>query len=102
MELNPVYVIEFDLMCNKTKLDIHPKPRYRIYVDDDLMAERDYVWDNATEFVRERCEVRLEKGEHKVKIEDLDSKGTAIYSFANTTVDKQPLAIDNAGKFEIS
>jgi len=99
--MNPIYVIEFDLMCEKTKLDLHPTPTYRIYMDGDLLVERNYLWDNASQYVRERCEVRLPKGEHSVKIVDVDSKNTAQYSLKGCTLDKEPLTISNAGKFEI-
>jgi len=102
MKQDPVYVIEFDLLCEKHKPAEFPTPTYRIYVDNDLMAEQTYIWDNATSYIRLRCEVRLNEGKHQLKIVDLDSKDTAIYSFRNTTIDQQPLAIDDSGNFQIT
>lgn len=102
MHLDPVYVIEFDLLCDKQKPAEHPTPTYRIYVDNDLMAEQTYIWDNAVNYPRLRVEVRLNEGKHQLKIVDLDSKHTAIYSFRNPTIDKQPLAMDEGGNFQIT
>jgi hypothetical protein len=102
MELNPIYVIEFDLKCQKHKPADHPTPTFRIYIDTDLMAEQMYTWDGASNYVRLRCEVRLGKGKHKLKIVDLDSKNTAIYTFDNAEIDKQPFQIDEAGNFQIT
>lgn len=102
MKLDPVYVIEVDLLCDKQKPAEHPTPTYRIYMDNDMLAEQTYTWDNSSNYIRLRCEVRLDKGKHRLNIVDLTSKGTAIYSFRNPTVDKQPLVMDESGNFQIT
>lgn len=102
MKQDPVHVLEFDLLCEKLKPAEHPTPTYRIYVDNDLMAEQTYIWDNASSYIRLRVEVRLNEGKHQLKIVDLDSKHTAIYSFRNPTIDTQPLTMDDGGNFQIT
>lgn len=42
---------------------------YRLYVDNDLITERTFVWDHTKEFVREKVYIRLEPGDHSVRVE---------------------------------
>jgi hypothetical protein len=50
-------------------------PRYRVYVDDDLLTERDFIWDNQI-YVRENILVNLGSGTHKLRIEQCNSSGS--------------------------
>jgi hypothetical protein len=60
--------ITIDVFCHwlVTKHD------YRIYVDDDLLTERTYLWTNPNEFVREHIVVYLEPGEHTIRLEPVN------------------------------
>jgi hypothetical protein len=49
-------------------------PIYRVYVDDNLLTERDFIWNNS--FIRENIIVNLEPGEHSVKVEQTTPYGT--------------------------
>jgi hypothetical protein len=54
--------------------DITP-PKYRIYVDNDLLTERDFVWGRDT-YICERILVNLEPGTHVLKVEQTNTSGT--------------------------
>lgn len=43
-------------------------PYYRLYCDGDLLTERDFVYDASTKFIRERCVLQLNEGQHKIFI----------------------------------
>jgi len=53
-------------------------PRYRVYVDSDLLTERDFIWNGNDTFVRENLLVELAAGEHSVVIEQIGTAGTII------------------------
>jgi hypothetical protein len=59
--------------------------RYRVYVDEELLTERDFIWDGLEFFIREHILVELEPGPHKLYIEEIPS-GQRI-SIKNVTVD---------------
>lgn len=60
-------------------------PRYRVYVDSDLLTERDFIWPGNQTYIKENIVVTLEPGEHTVKIEQVGSNGTI--TTRNITVD---------------
>lgn len=43
-------------------------PVYRIYVDEELLTERDFVWETTRHYIREHIEVYLDPGWHELKI----------------------------------
>lgn len=51
-------------------------PQYRVYVDSDLLTERDFIWNGNDTFIREYLSVVLEAGEHSVVIEHIGTTGT--------------------------
>lgn len=51
-------------------------PRYRLYVDYDLLTERDFIWSGANQFIRENIIVKLKPGEHKLRVEQVNKNGT--------------------------
>jgi len=69
------------------------QPVYRIYVDDDLMTERTYIWDNKEQYVRENIIVFLDSGLHTFKIEKVSK--TASFFCKNFKVDKVPTSLVN-------
>lgn len=51
-------------------------PRYRIYVDNDLLTERDFIWPGTEQYIREHIIVNLKPGVHSLKIEQINTSGT--------------------------
>lgn len=59
--------ITVEVRClNKAKIP----SSYRIYVDNDLITERTFIWTN--EFIKEHMFVSLGVGEHSVRLEPVD------------------------------
>ena len=55
------------------QIDLHCKgerspPMYRLYVNDELFSERNYIW-QAGEYVRENLILRAPSGNYRVRIE---------------------------------
>lgn len=50
-------------------------PRYRIYVDNDLLTERDFTWPAHEIFIRENIEVNLSFGNHNLRVEQVGTNG---------------------------
>jgi hypothetical protein len=92
--------ISIDLLC-KWREDEDPPPVYRLYVDDDLLTERTYIWRNSDQYIREKIVVYLEPGLHKVKIEPLNPDvNTNKFRITNFVLNKEPYySID--GQFHI-
>jgi hypothetical protein len=44
-------------------------PSYRLYLDDTLMTERTFIWDNTENCIDEEMITDINKGEHHIKIE---------------------------------
>ena len=57
---------------------------YRVYVDDCLLTERDWIWPSYETFIREHIIVDVEPGQHLVRIERC--QGTAEFSVRRFTV----------------
>jgi hypothetical protein len=53
--------------------DVHPL--YRVYVDNDLLTERNFIWPGHEIYVRENIVVDLEPGSHKLRIEQVGNHG---------------------------
>jgi hypothetical protein len=51
------------------------QPRYRVYIDNDLLTERDFVWPAHEIYVEEHIQVRLMPGKHSVRIEQVGTNG---------------------------
>lgn len=52
----------------------HP-PRYRVYVDNDLLTERDFIWPGSQFYIKENIEVELTGGVHTVRVEQVGTGG---------------------------
>ena len=62
------YVIEFYLYCEWEDLP----PTYRVYLNDELMTERTYIWHNDSHVLQERVPVMVEDGTPlNIKIEQV-------------------------------
>lgn len=55
---------------------IDKAPVYRVFVDDDLLTERDFIWPGREIFVCENVIVMLEPGPHELKVEQVSGNGT--------------------------
>jgi hypothetical protein len=51
-------------------VDTFTKPKYRLYIDNDLIVERDFIWSNET-FVKEKVDVTVPKGTHQIRIDPI-------------------------------
>ena len=51
-------------------------PAYRVYVDNDLLTERDFIWPSHEIFIRENIEVDLGAGSHTINIEHINGQGS--------------------------
>lgn len=88
--------VQFDLMCEKSV----DKLGYRVMINDELMTERDYIWDNTVEYVRECVPLQLEKGVHVLRIDNLrPNDGT--FHINNLTVNNEPKTLFNGKEFKI-
>lgn len=67
--------LEIDLFCNIRR----DKVAYRLYVNDELMTERDYIWDNEKEYISENISLNLTKGMHSVIIENINPENGEFY-----------------------
>jgi hypothetical protein len=69
----------------RAKLDwTNTPPRYRVFVDDNLLTERDFIW-GPDIYIRENILVNLEPGEHQLLIDQVNTAGTI--STDHVTVD---------------
>lgn len=46
---------------------------YRLYVDQDLITERSFIWDKTCQFIRENLILNLDEGLHTIRIEPVQS-----------------------------
>jgi hypothetical protein len=50
-------------------------PSYRVYVNNDLLTERDFGWPGHEVFIRENIVVGLKPGVHQLRIEQIGNNG---------------------------
>ena len=72
------------------KVQIHPlqprwidieKPKYRLYIDDDLITERTWIWDMQT-FIEEELLVEISRGiMHTVRLDLIKSNPMHLAQF---------------------
>ena len=77
--------ISVDVYCNQNLIP----NAYRLYIDDDLLTERTYIWNNSEQIVRENIIDYLTPGAHSFHLVPTDPKCHG-FGFRNFTVDKQP------------
>lgn len=59
--------ITVDVWCREG--DELYQPAYRIFVDGDLLAERNYLWTDTNLFIREHIYVDIGPGKHYLKVD---------------------------------
>lgn len=74
-------VITLDVYCDTTQ---HGTPVYRVYVDNDLLTERSWIWPAYEIFIQENLEVDIEPGAHQVRIENCGAE--TVFRPRNLTV----------------
>jgi len=84
--------IAFDLFCDKGH-----NPRYRLYVNDELFTERNYIW-RGTLYLRENLQISAPPGEYTIRLEKVDP---ARLRMRNTAVEYGPAEIINSTTFRI-
>ena len=84
--------VSFDLFCDKGN-----KPRYRLYVNDELFVERTYIWTD-NKYLRENLQIEASSGEYIIRLEKLDKCKMYI---RNTKADYGPVEILNSTTFRI-
>lgn len=77
--------ITADVHCDTTE----NSPAYRVYVDNDLLTERTWIWPPYDQYICEHIEVNLEPGQHQLRIEKCSSHGN--FTVKNFTVNGEPI-----------
>ena len=77
--------------------------RYRVYVDNDLITERNWIWDNNV-FLKESIWVEInDDAEHTIKIEPiLQNPKQAEFAVSRFTVVDRPFTAKQPNHTEIS
>ena len=82
------YVITVDVYAHWS---ITP-PVYRVFVDNELLTERDFIWPGDEIFIKENIIVDLNPGEHQVRVEKVSGFGNI--ETKNVTLDGVPSAAE--------
>lgn len=65
------------------------KPAYRLWLDEHLVNEREFIWSSMTTAIREHISVEVTKGIHELKVENV-GYGAAVFSIDNIVVNGIP------------
>jgi hypothetical protein len=63
-------------------------PAYRLFVDGDLLTERNWAWPAYEVFIRENIEVEVESGSHNIEL--VDCSNNNVFYLQNITVNGLP------------
>lgn len=92
-------IIEVDVLCDWQS----EPPSYRLYIDNELFTERDYIWRNPNQWVREILVAELAPGTHTIKVEPVinqDPQFVHTFILANFSVNNKLQHLEN-GKFTV-
>lgn len=67
-------------------------PKYRIYVDNNLLTERDFIWNGTDTYIEERIIVNLNPGNHNLTVEQINNSGHIHVK--NVTLNDCPSSMD--------
>lgn len=81
--------LTFDVYCHWGEKE----PAYRVYIDNDLITERTFIWPGFQIYIRENIVISAEPGKHHIKVENLNPE-CSKFEIKNVTVDQQPSTID--------
>jgi hypothetical protein len=71
-------------------------PAYRVYIDGDLLTERNWAWPAYEIYIRENLIVNVEAGEHQLDI--VDCSNNNVFYLKNVTVNG---IANNGGVFTV-
>jgi hypothetical protein len=74
---------------------------YRVYIDDDLITERSFIWDKNDNYILEHIFVLLAPGTHRIKVEPVPVKDYNSFRLMHLEFDRKLLEITN-GVFHLS
>ena len=81
-----------DVRCNWEE-SAEP-PKYRCYVNDELFAERTWIWKN--EYLEEHIQIAALPGKYRVHYELVDTKNASISS-TNLRIERGPAIVTRHG-----
>lgn len=73
---------------------------YRIYVDDELLTERTWVWPSYEVYIKENIEVKVYPGRHVVRL--VNCGPTTNFKFKNLTMDEKLIKKNTENASEVS
>lgn len=76
----------------------HREPRYRLYVGNELFAERTWIWNNM--HLEEMLTVRGVAGRYPVRLENVDADHS-VFKLRNLRITAGPGVIANDGSIQI-
>lgn len=76
--------VQFDLYCHWSQKE----PAYRVYVDNDLITERTFIWPGFQNYVRETFAIAVKHGEHQLRVENLNPE-SAKFTVKRVRVDEK-------------
>ena len=72
--------VDVDIWCKYNEAP----PTYRVYLDDELLTERTFIWDSKNQYIREHIEVDVEPGYHEVKV--INCSGSKVEFIMNNVM----------------
>jgi hypothetical protein len=69
---------QIELTCEVRCLDEAENQSYRLYIDDDLITERTWIWPYHFR-IKEHIHINIEPGEHTIRVESVDKKFAKFY-----------------------
>ena len=102
--------LEVEIYCHVAKWteaenlkSIIPDPIYRVYVDDDLLTERTWIWNN-TVFIKENVWARLNVNRtHCFKIEPIIANpAQARFNLKNFTILNNNYELVNSDEYQVT
>lgn len=82
-----------DLNCDILCSTYNESPIYRLWFDDLLIAERKYICKPQRQFIREKCQLDIESGSHKIKLEAISNH---IFTLHKTKINGRVIAFTDA------
>lgn len=67
--------VTIDVSCHWNE---SPAPVYRLYVNEDLLTERTFVWPGYKNYIRENIVLDVNPGIHTVWIENVSNNGAFV------------------------
>ena len=87
-------IVTCDIHCQWTG----PHPRYRVYVSDELFAERTWIWQDA--YLEESLQIQAPVGKYTIKVALVDAEHACI-NVKNLKISHGPAIITRDGQVQI-